>query len=400
MEDDSGVAPVRVTFEQLKAAARKLERLDGNSRKDLEERRTPAGRGRQSAVQAELRAMSATKNSRVLSSCSALSRAVQDAVTASTTSSRKELSIEEQRELNARRKMAAKGELALHERTTSSLDEDRRRNQQAKASSGGTHGVLGRTGSVDAAAGLSHARSPPAVDSSRIGKQSASGSTPVSTPAGTPLRRPLGRGASPGDGRAAIWGQAFSQALRDHQPEPGSDDEEMPSTPVQTALRPATTHSLDRAQKGSSSGGVSTQSDVRGRLGTAQAGGHVSSAGILASPPALPVGRGRAKQRRTVLTTTVSPAHSTTTGWLSADPSDSAPTVDLTQTSSNDAEDVSMDDTAADTAAADLRITIQQKRRRDPSISSPDRGGATTASAASDSQSPKRKRISSAVFRK
>eukprot|EP00117_Sycon_ciliatum_P018285 scpid6412/ scgid16952/ len=170
MEDDSGVAPVRVTFEQLKAAARKLERLDGNSRKDLEERRTPAGRGRQSAVQAELRAMSATKNSRVLSSCSALSRAVQDAVTASTTSSRKELSIEEQRELNARRKMAAKGELALHERTTSSLDEDRRRNQQAKASSGGTHGVLGRTGSVDAAAGLSHARSPPTVDSSRVKK--------------------------------------------------------------------------------------------------------------------------------------------------------------------------------------------------------------------------------------
>eukprot|EP00117_Sycon_ciliatum_P029829 scpid6410/ scgid23658/ len=232
-------------------------------------------------------------------------------------------------------------------------------------------------------------------------KQSASGSTPVSTPAGTPLRRSMGRGASPGDGRAAIWGQAFSQALRDHQPEPGSDDEEMPSTPVRTAPRPATTHSLDRAQKGSSSGGVSTQSDMRGRLGTAQAGGHVSSAGILASPPALPVGRGRAKQRRTVLTTTVSPAHSTTTGWLSADPSDSAPTVDLTQTSSNDAEDVSMDDTAADTAAADLRITIQQKRRRDPSISSPDRGGATTASAASDSQSPKRKRISSAVvFRK
>lgn len=274
-DDNDVVLIVPVSYDQLKSTALKLERMESNSSKDLHERRTPTGRGGASSVQNEIRAQKATRKSRLVSKSEMLSRAVKDAVADSATSSRKVLSMEEQRELNTQRRLARHGLLQqskpnpqMHPRKDS---EETRKHLSPEKTPIGTHGILGR--SVHS--------SPDQLTHVTEGSYSPKGKPSLASPKrrSIDLTRP--------SGAAAMFNQAFSSALVDHQSE---DAEERGGGRRISIMEPA----AGKVSRNSVEAEVSkpAEGSILSRLGgSSRRQSH--SRGILSSPPVKESSEGR-----------------------------------------------------------------------------------------------------------
>lgn len=110
LEQDAKMKKVRISLEQLRATALKVERWEKQEQLTSPVRQVSlSGRSRSREVSPAGRARTCAKQSRVLSKCSILSRAVQETMSSASSASKPQVSDSRLREINAQHRLAKKG---------------------------------------------------------------------------------------------------------------------------------------------------------------------------------------------------------------------------------------------------------------------------------------------------